>query len=226
MNEFSPEHRNAFLLASIITLGLVAALTWFVLGPDTLRALFGRAPEQPSPVTSEVIELGGEYVRTLPGYDAGAQAAVPFIEATEAGNGVWILSYSSQGMLEGQSVRYDYNVFWQDGRIISHEVRLSDIAGRLMITAPEPEQILSDSRLAVHGKTAPETEVRLTMVDAGNASQVWAETQVESRPDGTFTAPILSVPERAQRVLLIIVAGGAELRLPVLFDRGLYAPGN
>lgn len=228
MNELTFEHKRAFLISSLITIGLTASLAWFVVGPETLMQLVGWTDDAPpaSPITSDVREEGLAYVQTLPAYDQQQAPAVVFVQAQEAGHNVWILSYTSTGNVGGQDMRYDYNVFWQDGRLINHEVRTSDLAATVTVTSPEPGDILSDGSLTVQGLAYAGATVTVRMSDAENNADVFLETRQAAREDGTFTVVASPIPARVKQALLSVTVDDAEVRIPVFFDRGLYAAGN
>ena len=197
---------SAFITAIVFGVGAFMLVDW-----SALDSFF------PTPATPITVDDGKpdiaaslDYIKTLPAYDATRDATLAYEKTTPANDGVAILEFVGAAPMR-------YLVLWQNGRIIGHEVQVTDETRVLTLVSPEPETIFSLSVVPVRGLTKPNQVVTLALkLESGNGT---IETrEVRSDESGHFNLALQPVGIRSGRYTVQASIDEATVSIPVIFS--------
>lgn len=102
-----------------------------------------------------VATLGQQYIKTLASYDLAMNAPVLLKNIEIVSAGAWLVQYEVEQMDESGIQVYNYLLSIVNGRVVMGHSSVMDKSRKLLVSTPEPEQVVSGSRLLVKGQAYP-----------------------------------------------------------------------
>lgn len=210
MKPLSREHLQALSISAALTAVVLGGAAFFV-DWKTVTSLFPAA-QQPATSVNDQLNIGEAlaYVKTLPAYNPAMEDNLHFDKITPANNGVSIIEFIG-------STPTRYLVFWQNGRVIGHEIQTSDETHTVTIIDPEPEEILSRTTLPVRGVTKPNQRLLVKLLMGARNATILSR-EVTADESGKFNIALTVPGLRSGEYLLSVAAGKAVVTLPIVFD--------
>ena len=210
MKPLSRDHIHALTISAAITAVLVVTAAFFIDWP-AVREFFPPANQETVPAEDKPdIAVALAYVKTLPAYNPIIEPNLHFDKITQALNHVSLVEFIGLSPTR-------YLVFWQDGRVIGHEVQTSDETGAVTIINPEPEESLSRTTVPVRGVTKPNQVLAVRLLNAAGNATISTQT-VTADDKGAFNLSLDARAAKSGRYMLSVSANDATVTLPIVFD--------
>ncbi len=211
MKPLSREHIQALTISAALTAVVLGGAAFFI-DWQTIRDFFPSA-QTVTPADQVDIAVALAYVKTLPAYNPQTETNIHFDKITPAKDGVSIVEFIG-------STPTRYLVFWQNGRVIGHEIQTSDPTNTVTIIDPEPEEIVSRTTLPVRGVTKPNQALVVQLLTSVSNATIRIQS-VTADENGAFNTSINVEGLGSGRYILAVSADEATASLPIVFDNRL-----
>lgn len=154
-------HIQAIILAGIIISAVFVVLAMLLIRYENVKPLeddvfspFGI--EDGQDLSSDAVAtLGQQYIKTQASYNLEMNAAVLLKHIEIVGVGEWLVQYEVE-QSDGKGIQiYNYLLNIVNGRVVMIYSSVMDKSRKLLVSTPEPEQVVSGSRLLVKGQVYP-----------------------------------------------------------------------
>lgn len=219
------DHTRAFAFSVILVavIGLLILVFFNRPGPEATEEEFSPFVSRDSdkPLTSDAIAtLGQKYIKELASYSAGEEVPILLKNVELLEEGLWLARYETESQFAGRDQVYFYTLQVRDGRVVDHNVSVSDGERTLLLSNPQPNEIMGAHSFIIKGQLFNGgTDVELEVIEE-ESSAVIASYQVASDKNDrkTYTQEVVLPARISGRVIIKAVSGNAEVRIPVVIS--------
>lgn len=167
-----------------------------------------------------VATLGQQYIKTLASYDLAMNAPVLLNHIEIVSAGAWLARYEVEQMDPDGVQVYNYLINIVNGRVVLSHSSVMDKSRKLLVSNPEPEQVVSGSRLLVKGQAYPAESDNFNTVTIevfNNLKKKIITKLVDIGPeDNYFYLGEIRLPNYESGEMMMVVSTG-EIKVAVPF---------
>lgn len=217
---------QAIIIAGILVSSLTVVIS---LGLIKTYQPEPRPPAEQPPVENVTDDQAGtvaqQYVIKAASYDLEQSPPIILKKIHAVAENSWNVLFEVAQQDQSETQIYNYTVEVVEGRVTGHTVSVMDHFRRILLSSPEPEQIISGSELTVKGKVYPkqgddfsDVRIKLYMQDLPLA-QLLRSAPINEANDYSFVVSF-NLPENFNgEARLDCSAGAYSVGVPVIISQ-------
>jgi len=188
-------HIEAIIIAGIAVSTFFVIFTLFLIRQQSLKPQVETYPydEYSGELNSDTVAtIGQNYIKSLASYNLAENSPVILSGTQSIGEGKWLAKFEVSQHNNFAEQIYNYTIEILDGRVVRHNMSVMGVDRKLLVSTPEPEQVVSGNILLVKGQFYPSSEgeiledLQVDLLDQ-DSMRVWMSQDAVVKPEEKYT---------------------------------------